>query len=88
MKSRYTVNRMTADNGKVCHLNLAVIDNCHLGNLLFRLLRILSPNGFTESAVNLLHNLINSGKKLGEQLNGPLFQSLSHNGMVGVSAGF
>ena len=72
MKGCNTVYRMASDNRKVCHLDLSVIDNRHLGNLCFGVSFILLSYIFTETTINLFHNLIDSGKKLGEQLNRPL----------------
>ena len=39
-----------------------------------------------ESAVDLFHDLIDSGKQSGEQLDGPFFQSFCHDGMVCICA--
>ena len=72
MKGCNTVYRMAPDNRKMRHLNLSIVDDCHLGNLCFGVSFILFSYIFTETTINLFHNLIDSGKKLGEQLNRPL----------------
>ena len=86
MQSCHTVYRITGDDGEMCHFHLAVINDGHFRDLLL-VAGILSRHLFQESPVDLFHDLVNSGKKTGEQLDGPLFQSLCHNGMVGISAG-
>ena len=86
MKLRNTVYGITCNDCKMCHLHLAIINDCHLTDLL-RIIRILLLDLFHKSAVDLFNNLINSGKKSGEQLDWPFFQSLCHDGMVGVCTG-
>ncbi len=87
MKLCHTVYRMTTYNGQVCHLHNTIIDDGHLGDLVLGILRVLLADILAESPVDLLHDLVDTRQKLGEQLDGPLLQGLSHDGMVGVSAG-
>ena len=81
-----TVYRIAACNGQMSHLNLAVIDDGHFADFLL-VARIFIVDLLDESAVDLLNDLVDTGKQLGEQLNRPFFQCFCHNGMVCVSAG-
>ena len=78
-----TIYREACSYGKMSHLNLTIIYNCHLSYLLL-VTRIFSLNLFNKSSVNLFNNLVNSRKKSWEQLDWPFFKSLSHNCMVSV----
>ena len=49
--------------------------------------RIAGLDLIYKAAVDLLHDLIDTGEQPGEQVNGPLLQSLGHNGMIGVGTG-
>ena len=73
------------------HLHLSIVQNGHLANLLLHIhpvdTLVLLLNLTDKPAVDLVHNLIYSGKQSGEQVNGPFLQSLRHDGMVGVGAG-
>ena len=68
-----------------CHVDLVVLDNGHSGNLvsvakaLHKLLAV--------TAVDLADNVEDTGSDLADKVNVPLLQSLSHNGVVGVSEG-
>ena len=66
------------------HLYLAVINNGHLPYLLL-IPRELRLDLRDKPAVNLLHDLVDTGKEPGKQLDRPLLQSLCHNGMVRIS---
>ena len=68
------------------HTDLTVIDDGHLGNLVL-VIGIHLADLVLEPAVNLLYNLVDSRQQAGEQLNGPLLQSLRHNRMVGIGTG-
>ena len=80
------VYREAAHDGKVCHPHLSVVDDCHLADLLV-IAGIQALDLFHEPAVDLLHDLINTRKQAGEQLNRPFLQSLGHDRVVRVSAG-
>ena len=87
MKSCNTIYRETCNDCKVCHLNLSVIDDCHLFDLLI-VSRIFILYFDDKTTVNLFDDLIYTWKKSGKQLDRPFLKSLSHNGMVGVSNTF
>ena len=86
MQSCYTVHRETTRDRHVCHLDLTIIDDSHLRNL-FLVSRVFLLDFKEEAAVDLLYNLVDTRKQSGEQLDRPFFKGLSHDGMVGVSAG-
>ena len=73
------------------HLHLSVVKNRHLADLLLHVhpvdLGILLLDLSHEPAVDLLHDLVDSGKKPRKQVDGPFLQSLRHDGMVGIGAG-
>ena len=85
MEPGYSVYGKSGHNGQMCHLNLAIEDNRHF-LYFFIVVRILLPNFQQEAAVDLLHNLVDTRKQPGEQLDRPFFQSLCHDGMVCVGA--
>jgi len=68
------------------HLNLSVVDDCHLCNLLL-VTRILLLNLNDETAVDLLNDLIDTRKQTGEQLDRPFLKCLCHDRVVRVSTG-
>ena len=86
MQSCNTVYRVACSDCKMRHLHLTVPDNCHLFNLL-EIPRIFSLNVKNKAAVDLFDDLINTWKQLGKQVDRPFLKGLSHNGMVGISAG-
>ena len=57
-----TIYREACSYGKMSHLNLTIIYNCHLSDFLL-VSRIFSLNLFNKSSVNLFNNLVNSRKK-------------------------
>ena len=91
VQSCHTVHRVAGHNGQVGHLHLSVIDDGHLADLVLYVdaghVAVFFLDLKDKSAVDLLHDLIYAGQQSGEQLNGPFFQSFSHNGMVGIGAG-
>ena len=87
MESCHTVYGIAGCNSKMRHFHLAVINNCHLADF-FLIVWIHFLDSQDKSAVNLLNNLIDSGKQSGEQLDRPFFQCLCHNSMIGVRTGF
>ena len=64
MKLCNTVYGMSANDGKVSHLNLSVINDSHFGDFMLSILRILTMDILTEAAVDLLNDLIDTWKKL------------------------
>ena len=68
-----------------CHVDLVVLDNGHSGNLV-SVAKTLHKL-FAVTAVDLADNVEDTGSDLADKINVPLFQSLSHNGVVGVSEG-
>ena len=86
MQSRYTVYRVTCNDGKVCHFDLSVMNDRHF--VFFILIsRIFLFYFQKESVVDLLNDLINTRKQTGEDFNRPFFQCFCHDGMVGVCTG-
>ena len=86
MQTGNTVYGVTAYDSQMSHLYLAVIDNGHLGDLVL-ITRISALDLQKESSVDLFHDLIDTGKQTGEQLDGPFFQCLSHDCMVCICTG-
>ena len=86
VKLRNTVYREAADNRKVSHADLSVVDDRHSADLLV-VARISLLDLSYKAAVDLLNDLVNTRKQTGEQLNRPFFKSLSHDGVVCVRTG-
>ena len=86
VQSCHAVDRITGCDREMRHLNLPVVDDRHLADL-FLIARIHLLDPCHKSAVDLLNDLIYTGKQSGEKLDRPLFQRLCHDRMVGVRAG-
>ena len=86
VKLRNTVYREAADDRKVSHADLSVINDGHSADLLVVARISLLDLGY-KAAVDLLDNLVNTRKQTGEQLDRPFFKSLSHDGVVCVRTG-
>ena len=86
MELRHTVDRIAAYDGKMGHPHLAVVNNGHFADL-FLIARIALLDLLHKPAVDLLHDLVDTRKQAGKQLDGPFLQRLGHDSMVGVSAG-
>ena len=86
VKLCHAVYRKAAHDGHISHAHLSVVDDGHTVHLA-RVIGVSLLYLGHEAAVDFLHDLIDSGKQTGEQLDGPFLQGLSHNGVVGVSAG-
>ena len=86
MKLCNTVDRIAAYDSQTGHMNLSVVDHCHLADFLF-ITRVLLSYLDQEAAVDLLYDLIDTRKKSGEQVNRPFLECLCHDGVVGVCAG-
>ena len=75
----------------MCHLHLSIVDDRHLTDLLLYIhtgyIAVLLLDIDDESAVDLLYDLVDSGKQSGEQFDGPFLQCFRHDGVVGVSTG-
>ena len=87
MKLCNAVYGEAGNDGEMRHFYLAVIDDSHFFDLLI-VARIFGLHFDNEAAVDLLDDLIYTGKQSGEQLDRPFFQGFGHNGMVGVSHTF
>ena len=91
MEPCHAVYGIARHNSHVSHLHLTVIDNGHLADLILYIhawhiaVSVLDLND--ETTVDLLHDLIYTGKQSGEELNGPFFQCLGHDCVVGVGTG-
>ena len=68
------------------HLHLTVIKDCHAGNLAV-IARIAFLDLHDKTAVDLIHDLVDSRKQPLENLNRPFFQRFRHDRMVGVGTG-
>ena len=86
MEPCHTVDRKASHNGKMGHTHLSVVDDRHFADL-FIVARVCPLDLLHKPAVDLLHDLVDTRKQTGEQLDGPFFQGLGHDGMVGVGAG-
>ena len=70
MKLGNTVDRISAYDSQTSHVNLSVVDDCHLTNFFF-ITRVLLSYLDQEAAVDLLYDLVDTRKKSGEQVNRP-----------------
>ena len=86
MKLCNTVDRISAYDSQTSHMNLSVVDHCHLADF-FLITRVLLSYLDQEAAVDLFYDLIDTRKKSGEQVNRPFFKCLCHNRMVRVCTG-
>ena len=86
VKLRNTVYREAADDCKVSHADLSVVNDRHSADLLV-VTRISLLDLSYKAAVDLLNNLVNTRKQTGEQLDRPFFKSFSHDGVVCVGTG-
>ena len=86
VKLRNTVYREAADDCKVSHADLSVVNDRHSADLLVVTRISLLDLGY-KTAVDLLNDLVNTRKQTGEQLDRPFFKSLSHDGVVCVGTG-
>ena len=84
MQLSNTVDGVAGNDCQVCHLDLSVVDDCHLGDLVL-VARELLLDLQKEAAVDLFYDLIDSRKQSGEQLDRPFLKCFSHDGMVRVS---
>ena len=75
MQSGNTIYGESGHNGHISHTHLAVVDNSHLADLLL-ISRITGLDFIYKAAVDLLHNLVDTGEKSGKQVDGPFFQRL------------
>ena len=76
MQSRYTVYRVTCNDGKVCHFDLSVMNDRHF--VFFILIsRIFLFYFQKESAVDLLNDLINTRKQTVRRFQSAIFPSAS-----------
>ena len=76
MKACNTVYRVACNDRKVSHLNLSVIDDCHLFDfLIVSRISVLYFND--ETTVDLFDDLVYTRKQSGEQLDRPFLKSLS-----------
>ena len=91
MQSCNTVDGIAGNDSHMGHLHLSIVQNRHLANLLLHihapLICISCLDLCNEAAVDLFHDLVNSGKQSGEKVDGPFFQSFRHDGMVGIGTG-
>ena len=86
MKLCNTVDRISAYDSQTSHMNLSVVDHCHLADF-FLITRVLLSYLDQEAAVDLFYDLIDTRKKSGEQVNRPFLKCLCHNRMVRVCTG-
>ena len=77
-----TVDRMTEDNGEICHAHLSVPQNCRgcqkIGVYLF------THKIFSVAPVYLFDKHVQPRQQMTERLNGPFLKSLRHNRMIGI----
>ena len=86
----HTVHRPTAYEGQVGHADIfwpGFIDQGEAGRPLF-IQRIFQPDLIQEAAVDFKNDLQVAGEQFPEKRQGPFFQGLGKQGMVGVSEGF
>ena len=85
MQGRNAVYRMAANDGQVSHTNLTVSDNGHISDL-DGVVAIFIRQFDHKAAVDLLHDLIDTGQQAAEQFHRPFFQCFGKDGMVCISA--
>ena len=68
------------------HLHLTVVKDCHAGNLAV-IPRVAFLDLQYKTAVDLIHDLVDSRKQPLKNLNRPFFQCFRHDRMVGVGTG-
>ena len=85
VKLGYTVGGMRANYAQICHTNLTVADDAHLGNAIPVSGERL-PCVTTEALVDLLDDHMDSGQLQAEEILVPRLKRLGHDGMVGVRA--
>ena len=78
-----TVYRVACNDSHICHLDLSVIEDCHLSHLVL-IARISLINLHHKSSVYLVNNLVYTWKQSLEYLDWPLLKCLSHDCMVSV----
>ena len=83
MEGGNTVYRETCVDRKPCHVNLSVMDDCHVV-LVVVVLRELMAELDNEAAVDFFDDLVNTRKKSLEYIDRPLFKSFSKNCVVCV----
>ena len=86
MKLRHAIDGISGHDRQIRHLHLTVIDDRHIRNLAL-VSRILLLHFDQETAVNLLHDLVDTRKKSREQLDRPFLQRFRHDGMIRVGNG-
>ena len=74
------------DDRHICHAHLAVHEDRHLLHFVL-IARIHLADFDEEPAVDLLHDLVNTRKQFGEQVDRPFLKRLRHDRMVRVRAG-
>ena len=85
MKRSNAVYGVTADDGKVCHADLSVVDDTHIADLVVYVIRIFLADLVFKSAVDLLCDLIYTRKQAGEEVDRPFLKRFCHDRMVRVS---
>ena len=83
MEGSNTVYRETSVDCEPCHVNLSVMDDCHVV-LVVVVLRELLAEFDNEAAVDFFDDLVNTRKKSLEYIDRPLFKSFSKNCVVCV----
>ncbi len=86
MQPCHAVHGIARRNRKMCHLHLSVIQDRHLAHF-FMITGVHLLNPHNEPSVDLLDNLINTGKEPGKQLDRPFFKGFGHNRMVCIGTG-
>ena len=81
-----TVYGESGDDRHIRHAHLPIHKDRHLLHFIL-IARIHLADFDKEPAVDLLHDLVDTGQKLGEKVDRPFFQRLSHDRMVGVRTG-
>lgn len=70
MQSCHTIDRKTGNNGKMSHSHLPIVEDRHLADFLL-IARVSFSYLNKEAAVDLLDDLVNTGKQSGEKVDGP-----------------
>ena len=81
------VDRIACHDGHVCHADHSVVDDTHAADLFVHIyagIVIGLVDLGLKAAVDLLDDAVDTGKKLGEEVDRPFLQGFRHDGVVGV----
>ncbi len=87
VQARNAVDGITGHDCHIGHADHTVIDDAHAADLVVDIdtgVVISLVDLGLKAAVDLLDNAVNTGKELGEEVDGPFLECFRHDGVVGV----